>query len=176
MTNVTHIPGTSTLSNADVKALREQYRALRNEAEQSIDTWADVSTTDQQLAVQYGVSRQAVTKLVTGQSRPHAGGPIDTDRRDEMLTYSADVKEYGTPEANRRRRFRQRRPQVDAAVTVRIDMPNGTSAVLTTPPGTVVSTTSTGDTSVVRSFTANAVAHRLVADHPYTGADHTAEA
>ena len=106
----THRPGNSTLTDGDVVAIRTQYQAMRREAESSVDKWCDLTTTDQALATQYGVNPATITNLVLGRSRISAGGPVDTDRRVEMETYQADVKAYGRPEANVRRRFRQRLP------------------------------------------------------------------
>ena len=141
----THRPGNSTLTDGDVVAIRTQYQAMRREAESSVDKWCDLTTTDQALATQYGVNPATITNLVLGRSRISAGGPVDTDRRVEMETYQADVKAYGRPEANVRRRFRQLPDRQAAPVTIRLDYPDGTAHVLTLPAGTKVATLSVPD-------------------------------
>lgn len=140
MTNITPQVGKSHLPEDQVRALREEYKALRDQATSGPDQWEDVTTTDDALAAKYGITRKSVAELVIGRTRRAAGGPIDMGRRAESDQFRSDSREYGTSEAHRRKRYRQAMSTPPASpLTVTITIPGQKDRVMTVPSGSVVS-------------------------------------
>lgn len=139
MTNITAPGGKSPLPEDQTRALREEYKAIRERVSASIDTWEDPTATDDYLAAKYGITRKSVGEIVTGRTRRVAGGPIDMSRRAEMDQFRSDCREYGTYEARRRQRYRRATGTAPASpLTVTITIPGQADRKMTVPSGSVV--------------------------------------
>ena len=97
------------LTDAQVVEIREHHAWLRQIRDaEPLEERITNGEIDVKVAAKFKLSRAYVARLVIGQSRPEAGGPLDTERSEENMAYVREIGLYGKEEANRRRRLRRK--------------------------------------------------------------------
>lgn len=134
------------LSQAEAREVRVQFqyrRELANDPD-SPEDWETVSDTENALAQEYGISRSSITNVVTGQTYPDAGGPIDRHRAARRELYEREAAQFG-PEVARSRlmSYRDTGQALPASITLTVQEPGKKPRTFTYAAGTTVTVATT---------------------------------
>ena len=96
------------ITEEQVRSIRERHEWLRSFRENEDGTQLTDAEIDHKVAEELDVTRKLVTRIVLGETRLSAGGPLDQPRIARQALYHEEAQALGVTEARRRRQLRSR--------------------------------------------------------------------